>query len=620
MSRGTLSLIIWLSIFSAVLVLTISTIIVFMGFIPVGDDKASMSFVEVVWMSAMQALDPGGIEADTANWPFVFSMLILTIGGIFIVSSLIGILTSGLEHRFEELRRGRSIVLEKNHTVILGGSDEVFGIIEELLVANENRRRSSICILTENDKIEFEEQLRKRIINRGRTRIICRNGNPLDISDIEIVSPNTARSIIVLPPANSADPDLYVIKMLLALINNPNRRPEPYHIVTLVHTHKNLEVIKMIGNGEVQALFVGDLVARITAQSARQPGLSQIFEELLSFNGNEIYFEKQEELVGKGFGEALMAFNDSAAIGIRSSKGRIQINPPIDTIIKADDKLIVISLDDGNLHWDNLKKFSIAESAIHHNGHKSSCKTENILIFGWNRFAKILLNELISYIAPGSKIMLAAEKIDSPVFSSCIAEFGSHVQLLHLQGDTTDCHFLNQINIPNYNSVIILPYADDLSPEEADAKTLLTLLNLREVAKTRGNGFSIVSEMMDLINRKIATVTQADDFIIGDQLISQMLAQISEDRELITIYSELFNSAGAEIYLKPVDNYIKLGEPVNFYTITESARRQNEIAIGYRLSSEAKDRDKSYGVKINPLKSHLINYVQADKIAVLAED
>jgi hypothetical protein len=62
-----------------------------------------------------------------------------------------------------------------------------------------------------------------------------------------------------------------------------------------------------------------------------------------------------------------------------------------------------------------------------------------------------------------------------------------------LQGDTRDCQFLNQLEIPDYNSIIILPYADDFTPEEADAKTLLTLLNLREIAKKKGNGFSIVS-------------------------------------------------------------------------------------------------------------------------------
>jgi len=620
MSKGTISLITWLSIFSAILILAVATIVVFMDFIPVGGDKTSMSYPEVVWMSAMQALDPGGIEADGKNWPFVVSMFILTIGGIFIVSSLIGILTSGLEQRFEELRRGRSIVLEKNHTVILGGSEEVFGIIEELLVANENQRRSSICILTETDKIEFEDQLRKRIKNKGRTRIICRNGNPLDITDIEIVSPNTARSIIVLPPQKSLDPDLYVIKTALAIINNPNRRVEPYHIVTVVHSRKSLEVIKMIGDGEVQALFIGDLVARITAQTARQPGLSLIFEELLSFRGNEIYFEAQTELVGKSFTEALMAFEDSVVIGIRSSDGRIQINPPKDTKIMVGDKLVVISLDDGNLNLGKMEKTPIFEPAIRCNGHKRSLKPENILIFGWNRFAKTLVDELFTYITPGSKIMVAAEDLDSSVIAACKSKIGQDFRLQYLQGDTTDCTFLNQMGIPTYDSVIILPYADDLSPEEADAKTLLTLINLREIAQNQGNGFSIVSEMMDVLNRKIATVTQADDFIIGDQLISQILAQLSENRELFTVYANLFNSAGSEIYLKPVENYIELGEPVNFYTITESARRQNEIAVGYRLLSESKDMKRSYGVKINPLKSELVKYTPGDRVVVLAED
>ena len=620
MSKGTFSLITWLSVFSVILIFTIATIVAYMGFLPVAEDKTSMSYAQVVWMSAMQALDPGGIEANGGNWPFVFSMFILTIGGIFIVSSLIGILTSGLEQRFEELRRGRSMVLEKNHTVILGGSEEVFGIIEELLVANKNQRRSSICILTEMDKIEFEDQLRKRIKNRGRTRIICRNGNPLDITDIEILSPNKARSIIVLPPAKSQNPDLYVIKTVLALINNPNRRTEPYHIVTVVHTRKSLEVIKMIGNGEVKALFIGDLVARITAQTARQPGLSLIFGELLSFRGNEIYFEAQAELVGKSFGEALMAFDDSAVIGIRSGDGRIQINPPKDAQIMAGDKLVVISLDDGNLHLEKLNKFPIIESAIRCNGHSCSSEPENILIFGWNRFAKTLIDELFSYVAPGSKIMVAAENLDTSIITSCLSKLDKKFKLKFLQGDTTDCSFLDQIEMPEYNSIIILPYADDLSAEEADAKTLLTLLNLREISKSKGNGFSIVSEMMDVLNRKIAAVTQADDFIIGDQLISQILAQISENKELFNIYFYLFNSAGAEIYLKPVENYIKLDEPVNFYTITESAMRQNEIAIGYRLSSEAKDMNKCYGVKINPLKSQLIEYAAGDRIVVLAED
>jgi ion channel POLLUX/CASTOR len=55
------------------------------------------------------------------------------------------------------------------------------------------------------------------------------------------------RSIIVLPP-ESGDPDSYVIKTVLAITNNPNRRVEPYRIVTQIHVSARImNVVRMIG-------------------------------------------------------------------------------------------------------------------------------------------------------------------------------------------------------------------------------------------------------------------------------------------------------------------------------------------------------------------------------------
>ncbi len=55
----------------------------------------------------------------------------------------------------------------------------------------------------------------------------------MDPNDLEIASPQSAKSIIILPPEDD-DPDCSVIKTILAITNNPNRRPEPYHIVTQI--------------------------------------------------------------------------------------------------------------------------------------------------------------------------------------------------------------------------------------------------------------------------------------------------------------------------------------------------------------------------------------------------
>ena len=40
-------------------------------------------------------------------------MLVVTLGGIFVVSALIGVLSAGVDSKLDELRKGRSRVLEK---------------------------------------------------------------------------------------------------------------------------------------------------------------------------------------------------------------------------------------------------------------------------------------------------------------------------------------------------------------------------------------------------------------------------------------------------------------------------------------------------------------------------
>jgi hypothetical protein len=182
-------------------------------------------------------------------------MLFVTLGGIFVVSALIGVLNNAIEGQMERLRKGRSVVLEANHMLILGWSPQIFTILNELMTANENQSRARIVVLAAKDKVEMEDEIRERVEIKGKTRIICRSGSPIDPTDLEIANPHSAKSIIVLPPENS-DPDTDVIKTVLAITNNPNRRAEPYHIVTQIRHEKNLNVLKMVSvNDKVQAVL-----------------------------------------------------------------------------------------------------------------------------------------------------------------------------------------------------------------------------------------------------------------------------------------------------------------------------------------------------------------------------
>ncbi len=90
--------------------------------------------------------------------------------------------------------------------------------------------------------------------------------------------------------------------------------------------------------------------------------------------------------------------------------------------------------------------------------------------------------------------------------------------------------------------------------------------------------------MLDVRNRALAQVTRADDFIVSGKLVSLTMSQLAENPALRAVFDDLFDEEGSEIYLKPAADYVRLDEPVDFYTIVESARRRGEVAFGYRAA------------------------------------
>ncbi|HSJ89116.1 MAG TPA: NAD-binding protein [Anaerolineales bacterium] len=617
MSRGTSALIGMLFVLSLIVVFIAGVAISAAGFVQEGE-VARLSLGEAMWESLMRTLDSGTMGGDTGTG-FRVVMLFVTLGGIFIVSALIGVLNNGIETQMERLRKGRSIVLESNHTLVLGWSAQIFTVLNELMTANENRSSARIVVLADKDKVEMEDEIRERVDIKGKTRIICRSGSPIDPTDLEIANPHSAKSIIVLPPENS-DPDTDVIKTVLAITNSPNRRDEAYHIVTQIRNEKNMNVLKLVSaRDKVQAVLTGDLIARVVAQTSRQSGLSVVYTELMDFDGDEIYFKHEQALTGKTYGEALLAYEDSCVMGIRKADGTIALNPPMDSVIEAQDQIFALSEDDDTIRLSSLTVSPINEAAIRSHGTPLKSQPEKCLILGWNRSGVTIVRELENYVAKGSQVTVVADIYN---IEKQIKAQGGKLQnqkLVVQEGETTDRDLLDTLNVQNYDHIIVLAY-NTVEPQEADAKTLVTLLHLRDMAEHDETPFSIVSEMLDLRNRELAEATQVDDFIVSEHLVSLMMSQLSENGELFDVFTDIFDTEGSEIYLKPVGDYVVTGEAVNFYTVVEAARRRGQTAIGYRKTSEATIASKSYGVHTNPRKSEQVIFAAEDKIIVIAED
>ena len=619
LSSGPLGLLVWLGLLAIIVIILVSSFVWLVGASP------KDSIIEQAWFYLLTSLGAFW-NAEGGTWLFRLSSLVIVFTAIFVIGTLISILTSAFSYKVDQLKKGRSRVIESEHSLILGWGEETLILINELVTANENHPNSCITILAKEDKTLMEGRIRDYVGPHKQTRIVCRNGNPSSILDLELVSINTAKSIMILGSLNDKS-DLSILKTILSIINNPNRRKEPYHIVTAINSLKVLESIKMISKDEIEVIHKGEFVTKIEAQTLLQAGLSLVITDLLDFKGDEIYFKNEPKLIGKSYKEASHSYNTSIVIGFHKSNNEILLNPASNTMLEEGDQIIAISNDDDTIEILEQSAPLVNNNAINlHNFIPP--KAKNILILGWNLHTTKLINHIYNNTPKNSHVIIAAtcnsSKIEVEKYVS-----SDNLTLEHIKADPSERAHLENLSFDCVDHVVILPsYENELSGttqsmHQLDANTLVTLLNVREIRDNNNYQLTITSELMDIESRSLVETKDNDDFVVSDHLISLAIAQIAENKALSPIFNSIFDPDDNEIYLKPITNYINIGEPVNFFTIVEAALLQNETALGYRYKladNPVFNGKEHYDIIINPNKKDLVNFKPDDRIIVLADD
>jgi ion channel POLLUX/CASTOR len=605
MSRGTPALIAWLSVVTLLLILVFAVVTTIFNLREGGTDNG---FFRELAQSLFHALDPGTIGGDADSpWRFLLTMLLLTIAGLFIVSALIGVIAAGIDTKLADLRRGRSIVLEKGHTVILGWSDSIFTIVRELTLANESRRKPVIVILADRDKVEMEEELAAKVDDFRGTRVICRSGSPMDIDDLRLSSHQSARSVILLAPESSEDPDSEVIKTLLALTH---AGPDGPRIVAEIRNPTNLEAARLVGADRTVLLDIRETVAKLVVQTSRQSGAAAVYTELFDYGGDEIYFLEDHTLDGMTYAEVQLAFEQAAVIGMIGD-GVPKLNPAPETVI-AGHTLIVVAEDDSMLKG-SPDSTAVPDLGQLGTGTGFDDHPTQALLIGWNERAPIVLRELDHYAPPGSRLTVLTS------FAVPAVPGLKNIQVTVSPGPTTDRRTLEEHVHPDLDQVLVLCYSDDLEPQAADARTLVTLLHVRDILSGSDSATPVVSEMLDDRNRVLAQVAHVDDVVVSGEIVSLLVTQLSEDHRLEAVFEQLLGDEGSEIYLRPAEWYVEPGAEVTFATIIAGATRRGETAIGYKSEALA-DGESSFGVRVNPAKSDTFRVLPGDRVVVLADD
>ena len=614
MSRGTTSLIFLLGIITLILV-----ILAGIAVMVIERAWAGGSFPFAIWKSFTLSLDAGNLAGVEGSMGLIFIATLSTLGGIFITSTLISIMSTGLSTRLENLQRGNSKIIEKDHTVILGYSESVFAIIKELQLANANQKSGCIVILGDEAKQIMEEQVHRNILPLKSSRIICRNGDTTSAVDLARCSVETSKSVIV-----NLSHDYQVIRTVLAVstylndeaIRNQNPDSQLIHISASINDAKNFEVARIAGQGYAEILHFKLIISRLMAHVCYQPGLSVVYTELFNFSGNEIYIESFPQLEGLTFHDAELSFPTSLIIGIVRDKSNF-LNPDPAMILRKEDQLILIAADDHeSIPTETVPTFDSSDQLRPTERYRMTVP-ENLLILGNSSLLTDILVEMDDFLPNGSKVTVAGKSKNGIDHEQLLEIKMSNLEIDCITLDITDRTNLSDLLGQDVKHILILSDTS-LPPEQADAKTLTVLLQIRDLEKTLNTQFTITTEMIDMRNQELAQIANVNDFVISNNISGLIMTQVAENRKLASIISDLLNSDGSEIYLKPAKHYVSLGIPIDLYTVTHLVSMRTEIFLGFKKVDQ--DHRKLTKILLNPNKNTMMTFSEDDWFVVLAED
>ncbi|GAV86820.1 DUF1012 domain-containing protein [Cephalotus follicularis] len=600
---------------------------------------------DCLWLSWTYVADSGNHASSEGIGPRLVSVSI-SFGGMLIFAMMLGLVTDAISEKFDSLRKGRSEVVEQNHTLILGWSDKLGSLLNQLVIANESLGGGIVVVMAERDKEEMELDIAKMEFDYRGTSVICRSGSPLILADLKKVSVSKARAIVILAEDGNADQsDARALRTVLSLTGV--KEGLIGHIVVELSDLDNEILVKLVGGDLVETVVAHDVIGRLMIQCARQPGLAQIWEDILGFENCEFYIKRWPQLDGMQFEDVLIIFPDAIPCGVKvaSCGGKIVLNPEDSYVLQEGDEVLVIAEDDDTYAptalptvWrGNLPKdFIVPKSA------------ERILFCGWRRDMEDMIMVLDATLAPGSELWMFNE-VPEIEREKKLIDGGldlarlENIRLVDREGNAVIRRHLESLPLESFDSILIL--ADESvedSAIQADSRSLATLLLIRDIQAKRlpyrdstvnqvkRGSFSqgswigemqqasdksvIISEILDPRTKNLLSMSKISDYVLSNELVSMALAMVAEDRQINDVLEELFAEEGNELHIRQADLYLCEGEELSFCEIILRARQRREIVIGYRSANA--DR----AVVNPPAKRERRRWSLKDVFVVIAEE
>jgi len=574
------------------------------------------------WMTWTYVADPG-THADAEGTAVRFVSFCITIGGMLIFALMIGIISEAINEKVDGLKKGKSRVIEADHTLILGWSDKSLAIIEQIALANESEGGGCIVVLANDDKEEMERMLQLALgspthsLSLLGTNVVFRSGNPLLEHELLKVSVAMARAIIVLsiPHVDSDEADSIILRQVLAI---KAIEKVSCHVVVEMQDIDNSNLVQLVHLSNTEVVVTHDIIGRLMIQCARQPGLAYFLESLLGFEGSEFYLNSWKELFGQTFLQITCRFDDAVVVGVKLANGEVCINPENDYVIQEGDKILCLAEDndtysvneDGhNLSEDKVPTISVVKR-----------NNEKLLFCGWRRDMADMITQLDLYVEKGSELwlfntVLSQERmallkdkdnkdelktknltIKNVVGNPIVRRNLRRLHAVDEYGKRTG----ESITLDEFRSILILSDGDAPNMESSDSRSLASSLIIQDLQreliaeKNENNKSSLlnktdercntVSEILETRTRSLLQVAGCKGYVMSNYIISLWLAQVAEDRDINVVLGELLSAEGCETYIRDISYYLDLKKKKkqSFWDVALLARQRREVAVGYK--------------------------------------
>ncbi|WP_297790534.1 ion channel DMI1 [uncultured Marinobacter sp.] len=606
------------------------------GLLVMPQDDAFDTTGSAIWWAFLRLTDPGYLGDDVGTWQRFVSTLLTISGYVVFMGTLVAILTRWLIAKMADLERGLTPVTLKNHVVVLGWTSQTLPLLSELLGSSGRMRRFlekhdtqtlNLVVLSEHASALQVHELRNEPGIRGKARrVILRAGLAIQPDALHRVACLDAAAVIVPSAVHEAGTlvtsDVETVKALLSIAAQARHfgAPLPFVVAEIQDIRKH-PVIERAYPGAVEVVGGDATISRLMVQNILHPGLSEVYNELLTAGeGNEIYVRGGESVAGMTLGEIAAQRPLAVVLGIlkpRGSSWDVRLVAPSDTPIEMTDRVIMLARDysetEANSKLAPLSVITRGEPGRYL--HKTAGRPRTVLVLGWNRRVPSLIAEFGSYVRQPFNVDIVSVVSATERERDIARYIQDHHQVTchHIEADYMVEDELRNVRPADYDAVILLSSDRLASGEEADARAMVGYLQLEDILAESYRRPQIIMELSDPDNRHLLCGHQSE-MMISPMILSHVLAQVALRRELRVVLDELFTVGGAEIQFRDPRDY-PLPASVDFHLLERILSERGELALGVFRHSGGSDGRR---LELNPPRKRFLDLQPDDQLVVMA--